>query len=256
MRHGGGRSPVCTAPKELPHCAWPFRMTAPHRLVFSVHMRCKRGQWHAGTAAVVLAGALASAGCSLTLSGPEPRVAGRPRKGVLECDTGKGLVAFDGIIATSLGVSALGFLSSEDSGAAAVPAIVGFGFFAAALRGNGAVNDCRAAHEELQLQLTSAAAPRQARRKKKTPPALAAPGAPPSATPPRPTAAPPAATPPRPATAPPAATPPRPATAPPAAPTPPTPPLPASAPPPPRPVITAPPAGSEEPWDDFWTEVP
>ena len=247
-------------------------------------MRCKRGRWQAAAAtAALLAGAMAAAGCSLALSGPGPRVAGRPRQGVLECDTGKGLVAFDGIIATAFGVGSLGLLSSEVPGSAALPAIVAFGFFASALRGNAAVNDCRQAHEELQLQLVEASAPgqRPARRKKKAATALAAPGAPPSATAPitpvapgvptrsRP-GAPPSATPPRPATsapraavprpvpAPPAATPPRSAPPPPLAAAPP----PASAPPPSRPATAPPPptpppsARSEEPWDDFWTEVP
>lgn len=226
-------------------------------------MRGKQ-RWRRLGASTILAGLLASAGCSLTLSGPPPRVTGRTPRAALTCDTGKGLVAFDSIVGTAIGIGALNLLSSELPETAAVPAILSLAFLGAALRGNAVVNECRDAHEELRLELVAAKEKKKARGKKRAqpapseaaaqpghsapvapvaPPAIAASARPPVApAAPRPVAPAPAAAP-RPAPSP---------TAPAAPPAPPTAAPTKRAPPAPAP----PPDAAEDPWADFWTEVP
>ena len=84
-----------------------------------------------------------SAGCSFALAGPDPA---RPRGKPPQCDSGKGLVTLDALVATGLGIGGLSLLSSSDSsshGAAVVPLLLGALYTGAALRGNSVVNACR-----------------------------------------------------------------------------------------------------------------
>lgn len=79
-------------------------------------------------------------GCSLALSGPDPLRASNvaPR-----CDTTKGLVAADWVLAGVAATIAIA-LVEESNEAAAVSALTGVAFIASAVRGNGVVNQCRA----------------------------------------------------------------------------------------------------------------
>jgi hypothetical protein len=158
-------------------------------------------------------------GCSLALSGPDPQ---RPKNKAPECDTGKGLVTIDGLVAGTLGITAAALAGSSSSGtqsAALVPALFGAVFVASALRGNGVVNDCREAMADYTgdepRPPIDAPRPQLAsiKVKKPTPPTVPSPAAPPP------------------------------------------PPPPASAPPPPPPPAQ-PAAASADAWSEFWKEVP
>ena len=80
------------------------------------------------------------AGCSLALSGPG---ANRPKNRSPECDTGKGLVALDGVVGSVLGTGALVLLTENQSGAATVTALLAAAYLGAAFKGNTTVNECR-----------------------------------------------------------------------------------------------------------------
>lgn len=79
-------------------------------------------------------------GCSLALTGPDPL---RASNVAPQCDSSKGLVATDWVlagIAATIALSALG----EDAGElAAASALTSVAFIASAARGNGVVNKCR-----------------------------------------------------------------------------------------------------------------
>jgi hypothetical protein len=86
------------------------------------------------------------AGCSFSLSGPDPN---RPRGKSPDCSTGKTSVVVDGLFAAVSGVLAISLASQSNSGAAAVaPLAVGALFTGAAIHGNSVVNDCRRANME------------------------------------------------------------------------------------------------------------
>ncbi len=81
-------------------------------------------------------------GCAFTLDGPDPD---RPRNRVPTCDTSKGLVALDGVMATALGIVALGATSASEPAIALVPLGLGALYVGGAVSGNKAVDRCRAA---------------------------------------------------------------------------------------------------------------
>jgi hypothetical protein len=105
--------------------------------------------------ALYLAVALVHGGCALTLSGPDPK---RSRDRVPRCDTTKGLVVADALMGSSLGLLSLVALGEDAGTAALVPASIGALFILSAVRGNGAVNDCRVAITEYEEGETRAAA--------------------------------------------------------------------------------------------------
>lgn len=191
-------------------------------------------------------------GCSLALSGPDPR---RPRNRTPQCDTGKGPVTLDAVMGSILATGTLVAISEDEGGAGLVTGLIAAAYLGAAFRGNSTVNDCRAAIAAYE------APPSDPDRER---PSFAAQEDEPRR---RPTVTPdPVYTQPRPApTGPPTALPPPPA--PPSAPTSVAPPstprgdTPPTAPPgnptgaKPR---QSPPAKAEEPtdWRAFWTEVP
>jgi hypothetical protein len=184
------------------------------------------------------------AGCSLALTGPEPKL---PKHKSPECDRTKALVGLDGVVA---GVSALTGLAliSDNQSAAAVPLVIGAVYTLAAVYGNNTVNDCRAAiakYEDGQrvndlAGMPESTLPGRANRaalKKKIDAHTGMPAEPPSdpyveQTP----VAPPPVAPPQ-------------VTAPVVAPKP-TPPV------PPSPPVKPPPPPPSDPWRDFWREVP
>jgi hypothetical protein len=85
------------------------------------------------------------AGCSLTLSGPEPT---RPRDRPPECDSTKGFVASDIVLGSALALGGLVAIGQEAGGEAAIPLAAATAFYLAAARGNGVANDCRTAMAE------------------------------------------------------------------------------------------------------------
>jgi hypothetical protein len=78
-------------------------------------------------------------GCSLAITGPS---AERPRTKAPTCDTSKGLVALDGVLAATMTVVGLSVATSTDGSAAIAPLIVAGLFTASAIHGNNTVNAC------------------------------------------------------------------------------------------------------------------
>ena len=179
-------------------------------------------------------------GCSLALSQPDPMRAAHvaPR-----CDTGKGLVALDWVLAGVMATVALSALSEDAGELAAASALTSAAFIASAARGNGVVNKCRGDFE-VYSQYSAPAAGRSEVARRPTAPvasrrsrAFEDPYAEPSDLPARRIVAPPAG---------PAHVPPAPA---PAAPQ-------ITAPAKPAKPPAAAEAAPEDAWSDFWTELP
>jgi hypothetical protein len=98
---------------------------------------------------------VALAGCSFSLSGPDPQ---RPARQVPRCDTGKGLVLTDGLIATTAGIAATS-LALDNNVVAILPAVIGAVFIGALIHGNNAVDDCRRENEKYVAELDGTKAP-------------------------------------------------------------------------------------------------
>jgi hypothetical protein len=193
---------------------------------------------------ILLAAVLALGGCSLVISGP---AVDRPRDRLPICDTGKGPVAADAIAGSFLGLGALVALGEDAGSVALLPAALGAAFFASAIRGNSRANACREAIAVYEGSMLRGPMPRDPPG-----PGLAGPYAPPAPPLTGPYAPPGSA----PAPPPRAAAPPPPAAAPaPAPPPPPASPVPSAAqgaPPAPPPAPRAP----QDPWIEFWKELP
>ncbi len=104
---------------------------------------------------VVTGGAMLS-GCSLALSGPSPD---RPRNKVPQCDTSKGLVVVDGLIATTLGIVAASVAASNNGGAAVLPLLGAGVFTASAIHGNNVVNACNREMGNYESEVAAARSP-------------------------------------------------------------------------------------------------
>ncbi|MBX3157454.1 MAG: hypothetical protein KF773_15875 [Deltaproteobacteria bacterium] len=98
-----------------------------------------RSSWWVSSLA--LAGLVGLAGCSLTLSGPDAK---RPRHKVPACDRSKGIVAVDGVAGGLFGLTGLALLADGEE-ASAIPLIVGGIYVLAAVYGNSTVDECNAA---------------------------------------------------------------------------------------------------------------
>ena len=83
-------------------------------------------------------------GCSFSLDGPDPK---RPARTAPICETGKGRVLTDGILATTLALATVS-VGATNGGAAIIPAVIGAVFVGAAIHGNNTVEDCRKANAE------------------------------------------------------------------------------------------------------------
>ncbi|HSN28224.1 MAG TPA: hypothetical protein VLT45_18185 [Kofleriaceae bacterium] len=95
-------------------------------------------------------------GCSMALSGPS---ADRPRGKPPQCDTSKGLVVVDGLVATTLGIVAASVAASNNGGAAVLP-LLGAGIFtASAIHGNNVVNACNREMTNYDSELAAARPP-------------------------------------------------------------------------------------------------
>jgi len=90
-----------------------------------------------------------ASGCSFALSGPDPKA---PVSQEPKCDTDKTSVLGDSLLATTAGITTLA-VATNNGPAAIAPAVLAAVFTAAAIHGNGAVNDCRAAKEAYIAQL-------------------------------------------------------------------------------------------------------
>lgn len=179
----------------------------------------------------------AVAGCSLALSGPDAKA---PRNKAPECDTGKGLIAVDGVAGSVFATGALIALSEDVTSVAAVSALIAAAYLGAAFKGNSSVNECRTAMAAFNTQNydpgpdepSVALRPRSPARPTVGPPGTSAPPTeyvqpqPPVVAPPSPV---------------------------------PTPPVPNKVPPPWKDPKAPPPRPAPEvsaDWRDFWTEVP
>lgn len=190
-------------------------------------------------------------GCAFALSGPDPD---RPRNQPPRCDTTKGLVVADGLMATALGVVALSLTAADEPAIALLPAAIGALYVGAAVRGNNNVNQCRAAMDSYAMSYGRGPAladeSQAGSASVETPPIAAAPMEPAVVNPqpitsPLPAAQPPVAQAPA---QPPVAQPPV-AQVPVAAP-------PAAQPAQPRPPTTRMRPRTDDEWGEFWKEVP
>lgn len=86
-------------------------------------------------------------GCAFGIEGPDPS---RPRSQMPRCDTGKGLVVLDGVMAATAGALALSLVDTSEPAVALLPASIGALYLAGAVRGNGAANRCRAAMDDFE----------------------------------------------------------------------------------------------------------
>jgi hypothetical protein len=99
---------------------------------------------------LLVAALLSCWGCAFSLDGPDPK---RPRNRVPRCDTSKGLVALDGVMATAFGVTALA-VSSEEPAVALFPLALGALYVGGAISGNRSVDACRRAIAEYEQSYT------------------------------------------------------------------------------------------------------
>ena len=107
-------------------------------------------------------------GCAFGLSAPDPD---RPRSERPKCDTGKGLILLDGLMAATAGVVAISLAGETEPAVALLPLSVGAIYAGGAMRGASNVNKCRkamaeyesyvAAHETLPPGADYAAPPRR-----------------------------------------------------------------------------------------------
>jgi hypothetical protein len=193
----------------------------------------------------LLVALLLVSGCAYGIDGPDPD---RPRSEPPQCDTGKGLVLLDGVMAGVAGLVAIS-VADDSPGVALLPLGIAALYLGGALKGNRNADRCRAARSDYESYLAARETLEDERRVR--PPVQAAtiptsaPPASPSAVPTPTTAAPIASgpvspTPPPPAMSPPVSSAPAPAPAPPA-----------RAPAKPRPTPEP-----DDDWSAFWREVP
>ena len=93
-----------------------------------------------------------ASGCAFSLSGPDPD---RPQGQAPQCDTGKGLVVLDGLVAATAGVIAVAVAGESEPGIALLSLSIGALYAGGAIRGNSNVNNCRAAMEGYESYLAS-----------------------------------------------------------------------------------------------------
>ena len=119
------------------------RLTQPHHRCLRERMQlCEvthhRQPTRAGSLIATFAAVVVS-GCSLTLSGPDPR---RPIGQYPTCDTGKAPVVLDIVDGTGFGLGAVAIAGTSGT-AAAVLGSIGAAFYLAAYHGKSVIGDCR-----------------------------------------------------------------------------------------------------------------
>jgi hypothetical protein len=85
------------------------------------------------------------AGCGFGLDGPDPQ---RPRAQMPKCDTGKGAVVVDGLMATVATIVALSLVANDEPAGALIPAGIGAAYIGGAVHGSRAVDECRKAMDD------------------------------------------------------------------------------------------------------------
>lgn len=98
-----------------------------------------------GLYALAVSTALVCVGCGFGLSGPDPQ---RPRNEMPKCDTGKGAVVVDGVMATVASVVALALVAADEPAGALIPAGIAAAYIGGAVHGSRAVDSCRAAIDD------------------------------------------------------------------------------------------------------------
>src|SRR5262245_16834701 len=88
---------------------------------------------------------LSISGCAFGIAGPDPD---RPRSQMPKCDTGKGLVMLDGVMAATAGVIAISLAGETEPAIALLPLSIGAIYAGGAVRGNSNANKCRKAMGE------------------------------------------------------------------------------------------------------------
>lgn len=91
-------------------------------------------------------------GCAFSISGPPPD---RPRNQIPQCDSGKGLVALDGLMATTAGIVAMAVVADDGGAAALLPLAIGAVYLGGAVHGNRAADECRVAMDEFESSLAA-----------------------------------------------------------------------------------------------------
>lgn len=91
-------------------------------------------------------------GCAFSISGPPPD---RPRNQIPKCDSGKGLVALDGVMATTAGIIAMAVVANDGGAAALLPLAIGTVYLGGAVHGNRAADECRVAMDEFESSLAA-----------------------------------------------------------------------------------------------------
>jgi hypothetical protein len=91
-------------------------------------------------------------GCAFSVQGPSPD---RPRNEIPKCDTGKGLVALDGVMATASGIVAMSLVANDLGAAALLPLGIGALYVAGAIHGNRAADACRTEIDNFESSLAA-----------------------------------------------------------------------------------------------------
>lgn len=105
-----------------------------------------------GLVALLVTTALIGAGCGFSLSGPDPQ---RPHSEMPKCDTGKGAVVLDGVMATVASVVALALVANDESAGALIPAGIAAAYIGGAVHGSRAVDECRAAQDQWASEMAA-----------------------------------------------------------------------------------------------------
>ena len=91
-------------------------------------------------------------GCAFSIQGPSPD---RPRNQIPKCDTGKGLVALDGVMATASGIVAMSLVANDLGAAALLPLAIGGLYVAGAVHGSRAADACREEIDSFESSLAA-----------------------------------------------------------------------------------------------------
>ncbi|MFT3697136.1 MAG: hypothetical protein QM831_28600 [Kofleriaceae bacterium] len=95
-------------------------------------------------------------GCSFGLTAPDPSL---PLAAQATCNASKSSVITDGVFGTASGVATI-TLAATVGAVALLPALIGAVYFGAAVHGNNATNDCRAAKAQYIASLQAPPVPR------------------------------------------------------------------------------------------------
>src|SRR5687768_16400228 len=92
------------------------------------------------------------AGCAFSIAGPDPD---RPSTQAPRCDTGKGLVVLDGLVAATSGVFAIAMVGGDEPALALLPVAIGALYAGGAVSGNNKANACRKEMDEYSSMIAA-----------------------------------------------------------------------------------------------------